>query len=32
MAKPALRNVFDDFAALHPGVPWDVRLLGGLAT
>jgi multiple sugar transport system substrate-binding protein len=29
MAEAPLRNVFDDFQALHPGVEWDVRPLPG---
>jgi ABC-type glycerol-3-phosphate transport system substrate-binding protein len=27
--EPALRNVYDDFRALHPGVEWDIRALTG---
>jgi ABC-type glycerol-3-phosphate transport system substrate-binding protein len=29
MTEPPLRKVFDDFAALHPGVEWDVRPIPG---
>ncbi|HEY7702887.1 MAG TPA: hypothetical protein VIB02_11285, partial [Candidatus Limnocylindrales bacterium] len=29
MAEPPLRRVFDDFAAQHPGVSWDIRALPG---
>lgn len=29
MAQPALRAVYDDFAAQHPGLTWDVRALPG---
>jgi ABC-type glycerol-3-phosphate transport system substrate-binding protein len=29
MAEPPLRKVFDDFAARHPGLEWDVRALPG---
>lgn len=29
LAEPPLRKVLDDFAALHPGVAWDVRALPG---
>ena len=28
-AEPPLRKVFEDFAALHPGIEWDVRALPG---
>src|SRR5512146_743668 len=28
--EPALKKVYDDFAALHPGVEWDIRALPGL--
>jgi ABC-type glycerol-3-phosphate transport system substrate-binding protein len=29
MAEPPLRKVFDEFAARHPGLEWDVRALPG---
>jgi raffinose/stachyose/melibiose transport system substrate-binding protein len=29
LAEPPLRKVLDDFAALHPGIEWDVRALTG---
>ena len=29
MAEPALKQVYDDFSALHPGVEWDIRALTG---
>jgi len=29
MAEPPLRKLFDDFAAQHPGLSWDVRALPG---
>lgn len=29
MAQPALRAVYDDFQAVHPGISWDVRALPG---
>jgi len=29
MTEPPLRKVFDDFAAAHPGLEWDVRALPG---
>ena len=29
MTEPPLRKVFDDFAARHPGLEWDVRALPG---
>jgi ABC-type glycerol-3-phosphate transport system substrate-binding protein len=29
MSQPALRQVYDDFRVLHPGVEWDVRALSG---
>ena len=29
MAEPALKKVFDDFRALHPGIEWDIRSLPG---
>ena len=29
MAEPALKQVFDDFRALHPGIEWDIRSLPG---
>jgi ABC-type glycerol-3-phosphate transport system substrate-binding protein len=29
MAEPPLAKVFDDFAAQHPGVTWDLRSLPG---
>ena len=28
-SAPALKKVYDDFAALNPGVGWDIRLLPG---
>ncbi len=28
--EPALKKVYDDFTALHPGVEWDIRALPGL--
>jgi ABC-type glycerol-3-phosphate transport system substrate-binding protein len=29
MAEPALRQVYDEFQAAHPGIEWDVRPLSG---
>ena len=29
LAEPPLRNVFDDFGAMHPGIEWDIRALSG---
>lgn len=29
LAEPALKQAFDDFSGLHPGVSWDVRALAG---
>ena len=28
-AEPALKQVFDDFKAQHPGIEWDIRALPG---
>ena len=28
-AEPALKQVFDEFRALHPGIEWDIRSLPG---
>lgn len=28
-AEPALKKVFDDFKAQHPGIEWDIRALPG---
>ena len=28
-AEPALKQVFDDFRAQHPGIEWDIRSLPG---
>ena len=29
LADPAVRQVYEDFAALHPGIEWDIRNLPG---
>ena len=29
LAEPPLRRAYDDFAAAHPGITWDVRALPG---